>query len=160
MGIIFYVCKFKGLIKLFVNYNFFFIFLDGLYLDNLIDGVFKLDRFLLIVGGVGIMGVLLYIVRYINVKICWSVKVLVEGLVWDLEGLLFRVVEKDVRVGSRLDVVVLLVEEEWMGWSRVGVVVCGFGGFCDDIWVLVIVKVWIGLIVWEFEVDVFFWQVW
>ncbi|KAK4174683.1 ferric reductase like transmembrane component-domain-containing protein [Triangularia setosa] len=156
-GITLYVRKSKGLTKLLANHNSLLTLLDGPYPDNPTDGVLKSDRLLLIAGGVGITGVLPYIARHTNVKVCWSVRALAEGLVRDLEGPLSRVAEKDVRVGSRLDVAALLAEEERTGWNRVGVVVCGPGGLCDDTRTLVTAKARTGPTVWELEVDAFSW---
>jgi hypothetical protein len=50
-----------------------------------------------------------------------------------LEGALNNIVEKDVRIGKRLDIAELIDEELRAGWGRVGVLVSGPGGLCDDV---------------------------
>ncbi|KAK4186937.1 ferric reductase like transmembrane component-domain-containing protein [Podospora australis] len=156
-GITLYVRKSAGLTKLLANHESLLTLLDGPYPDSPTGGVLKSDRLLLIAGGVGITGVLPYIARHTNVKVAWSVRTAAEGLVRDLEGPLSRVAEKDIRIGSRLDISALLAEEESAGWNRVGVVVCGPGGLCDDVRALVTAKARSGPTVWELEVDAFSW---
>lgn len=50
-----------------------------------------------------------------------------------MDGALSRIGEKEVRVSRRLDFGELLAEEMDAGWARVGVVVSGPGGLCDDV---------------------------
>lgn len=155
-GITLFVRKSTGLTRLLASHSSLLTLLDGPYPDNPTRGVLRSDRLLLIAGGVGITGVLPYIARHTNVKVFWSVRAAAEGLVRDLEGALSKV-EKDVRIGSRLDIPALLAEEESAGWDRVGVVACGPGGLCDDARALVTAKARSGPVVWELEVDAFSW---
>ena len=155
-GITLFVRKSTGLTRLLASHSSLLTLLDGPYPDNPTRGVLRSDRLLLIAGGVGITGVLPYIARHTNVKVCWSVRAAAEGLVRDLEGALSKV-EKDVRVGSRLDISALLAEEQSAGWDRVGVVVCGPAGLCDDARALVTAKARSGPVIWELEVDAFSW---
>ncbi|KAK4159057.1 ferric reductase like transmembrane component-domain-containing protein [Cladorrhinum sp. PSN259] len=155
-GITLYVRKSAGLTKLLASHSSLLTLLDGPYPDNPTRGVLRSDRLILIAGGVGITGVLPYIARHTNVKVYWSVRTASEGLVRDLEGALSQV-EKQVRIGSRLDLPALLADEESAGWNRVGVVVCGPGGLCDDARALVTAKARSGPVVWELEVDAFSW---
>ncbi|KAK4221200.1 ferric reductase like transmembrane component-domain-containing protein [Podospora fimiseda] len=155
-GITLYVRKSEGLTKLLASHSSLLTLLDGPYPDNPTRAVLKSDRLVLIAGGVGITGVLPYIARHTNVKVYWSVRSASEGLVRDLEGALSKV-EKDVRVGSRLDLEALLTEEESAGWERVGVVVCGPGSLCDDARALVTAKGRSGPVIWDLEVDAFSW---
>lgn len=41
--------------------------------------------------------------------------------------------DKDIQIGSRLDVEHLLAEEMKAGWKKLGVIVSGPGGLCDDV---------------------------
>lgn len=122
--------------------------LDGPYPNNPTSAVLRCDRLLLLAGGIGITGVLPWAwaaarssPNSSNARLCWSVSgrsesaaALVRALepavraaVWDAER------DVLVSVGTRLDVDALLREEVRAGWRRIGVVVCGPGGLCDDV---------------------------
>lgn len=87
----------------------------------------------------------------------WSVKESARCLVEDLEGALSNVADKEVRVGSRLDVEMLLEEEVKAGWERIGVVVCGPGGLCDDVRAAVVAAGKLGKTKPELEVEAYSW---
>jgi hypothetical protein len=53
-------------------------------------------------------------------------------LVTEFDGLLNTVVDKDIRIGSRLDISSLLAHETRAGWKKIGVVISGPPSFCDD----------------------------
>ncbi|KAK3997865.1 Ferric/cupric reductase transmembrane component 1 [Cladorrhinum sp. PSN332] len=110
--------------------------LDGPYTNNKTQSILRCDRLLLIAGGIGITSILPWLdTGHPNIKIAWGVKDSARCLVTELAPVLGRVGEgnKEIRVGRRLDVEGLLREEQEMGWGRVGVVVSGPGGLCDDV---------------------------
>ena len=74
-----------------------------------------------------------------------------------MDGVLSRIVEKDVRIGSRLNVNALLAEELESGWDKVGVVVSGPGGLCDDVRAAVAAAGKKGKTVLQLEVDAYSW---
>lgn len=132
--------------------------LDGPYTNTASAGrLLKCDRLLLVAGGIGITGVIPYVSLHPNFKLCWSVKQTAECLVKELGGALQRVEEKDVRVGRRLDVDSLFAEEADAGWTRVGVVVSGPGGLCDNVRAAVVVAARNSKVVFELEVDAYTW---
>lgn len=90
--------------------------LDGPYTNTSnANHLLNCDRLLLVAGGIGITGVIPYVSLHPNVKLCWSVKQTAECLVRELSDALQRVEEKDVRVGRRLDVDRVVVEEAEAG---------------------------------------------
>jgi predicted ferric reductase len=137
--------------------------LDGPYLFHHPTNALKCDRLLIIGGGIGITSLLPYISSHPNVKLAWSVKSSASSLVHEVEGALARV-EKDIRLGERLDLAALLAEEAEMGYESIGVIVCGPGGMCDEVRSRVSAM---GRrsgretqgrgLVWELQVDVFGW---
>lgn len=132
--------------------------LDGPYTNTSnANRLLKCDRLLLVAGGIGITGVIPYVSLHPNVKLCWSVKQTAECLVRELSDALQRVEEKDVRVGRRLDVDSVVVEEAEAGWTKVGVVVSGPGGLCDDVRAAVVVTARNSKVVFELEVDAYSW---
>ena len=72
-------------------------------------------------------------------------------------SILKEVADKEVLVGQRLDVGALLREEAQAGYAKVGVVVCGPGGMCDDVRAGVVGLGRHGKTVFELEVDSFSW---
>ncbi|KAK5651922.1 hypothetical protein OQA88_11581 [Cercophora sp. LCS_1] len=156
-GITLYVRRSAGLTKLLAKNQSLLTLLDGPYPDNPTAGVLKTDRLLLIAGGIGITGVLPYITRHPNVKIAWGLRLSSEGLARDLDAPLQGVADREVRIGSRLDLEALLEEEVRRGWARVGVVACGPGGLCDEVRALAVAKGRTGSTRWELEIDSFSW---
>lgn len=156
-GISLYVRKSAGMTQYLNPAHELRTLLDGPYPNNNTASVLKCDRLLLVAGGIGITGVLTFIACHANTKLFWSVRRSAEGLARDVDPALEGLAEKDVRVGSRLDVAALLAEEEKLGWAKIGVVVCGPGGLCDDVRAMVAAKGRVGKTVWELEVDAFSW---
>ena len=109
---------------------------------------------LLIGGGIGITGLLPWINNHLNTKLYWSVKDSAEGLVHSLDAALGNV-EKDVRIGRRLDFDSLLREES--GWAKIGVLVCGPAGMCDDVRAAVATAGRTAQSVYELEVEAYSW---
>ena len=80
-----------------------------------------------------------------------------QGLVDDLSTVLNGLREKQISVGTRLDIATILEAEEAEGWKRIGVVVCGPGGLCDDVRHFVSRRGRAGQAVWELDVEAFSW---
>ncbi|KAI1089725.1 ferric reductase like transmembrane component-domain-containing protein [Rostrohypoxylon terebratum] len=133
------------------------VLLDGPYRGNASAQILKCDRVLLIGGGIGVTGLLAWTDKHPNVKLAWSVRAAAAPLVVDLGAALARVADKLVLVGERLDVSALLAHEVSAGWERVGVVVCGPGGLCDDVRQAVVTFGRREKTVFELEVDAFTW---
>ncbi|CAO2651950.1 Nn.00g002330.m01.CDS01 [Neocucurbitaria sp. VM-36] len=156
-GISLYVRKSTGLTKALNQHESLLTLLDGPYPNNSTSGVLKTDRLVLIAGGIGITAVLPFIAYHPNVKLYWSIKASGQGLVTDLGDVLRSLREKEVSVGSRLDVASTLEKEEAEGWKRIGVVVCGPGELCDDVRSIVSKRGRLGGAVWELDVEAFSW---
>lgn len=155
-GVSLYIRKATGITKFLQAHHKLTTLLDGPYPNNSSHAVLKCDRVVLVGGGIGITSLLPYLACHVNIKLYWSVKQNAEGLVRDLERVL-ESVEKDVRVGRRLQVEELLKEEAEGGWGTVGVVVCGPPGLCDDVRAGVVRNGKNGGTVWELQVDAFSW---
>ena len=156
-GISLYVRKSSGLTRALKTHASLLTLLDGPYPNTSTSAVLKTDRLILIAGGIGITAVLPFIAHHPNVKLYWSVKENAKGLVADLDGALRNLREKQVDVGRRIDVGAVLDSEASTGWERIGVVVCGPGGLCDDVRASVVSKSRAGKTVWELDVEAFTW---
>ncbi|KAF2867716.1 ferric reductase like transmembrane component-domain-containing protein [Massariosphaeria phaeospora] len=156
-GISLYVRKSTGLTKALTSHAALPTLLDGPYPNTSTAAVLKTDRLVLIAGGIGITAILPFIAHHPNVKLHWSVKASAQGLVDDLDAVLRGVREKQVVVGQRLSVEAVLEREEAEGWKRIGVVVCGPGGLCDDVRSGVARRGREGNVVWELDVEAFSW---
>lgn len=132
-GLTLIIRKSMGMTKFLKAHDSLVTLLDGPYPNNPTKSVLQCDRLLLIGGGIGITGLLPWINSHSNVKLCWSVRETAGCLVQTMHGVLSGVSEKDVRVGRRLDIRALLSQEVQSGWAKIGVVVCGPGGLCDDV---------------------------
>jgi ferredoxin-NADP reductase len=133
--------------------------IEGPYPNNPTTDVLRCDRLLLIGGGIGITALIPFIKAHWNAKLAWSVKESAKCLVDDLDGVLSGIgsADRDVRVGERLDVQQLLADEMAAGWGRVGVVVSGPGGFCDEVRALVIAASKASKTEFELEVEAYSW---
>lgn len=156
-GISLYVRKSQGLTKALANHASLLTLLDGPYPNNSTKSVLKTDRLILIAGGIGITATLPFISHHSNVKLYWSTKSGAQGLVDDLSTVLNGLGEKQISVGTRLDIATILEAEEAEGWKRIGVVVCGPGGLCDDVRHFVSRRGRAGQSVWELDVEAFSW---
>lgn len=156
-GVTLFVKKMSGTTKLLKAHDQLPTLLDGPYPNNSTGAVLGCDRLLLIGGGVGITGLLPWLTAHPNAKLFWSVKQGAEPLVDALDVALSNVAEKDVRIGERLDIAALLAEEANFSWEKIGVVVCGPGGLCDDARVAVIAAAKKGPSTFELEIDAFSW---
>ncbi|CZR47948.1 uncharacterized protein FPRO_13615 [Fusarium proliferatum ET1] len=152
-----YIKKHNGTTSLLRNYANLPVLLEGPYHGNLSRHVLKCDRVLLIGGGIGITGLLSWTRAHINVKLAWSLKESSRPLLQDLEPALGKVADKVVLVAERLDVKAFLQQEVEAGWKRIGVVVCGPAGLCDDTRAAVVSLGKTGRAVFELEVDAFSW---
>ena len=156
-GITLYVRKSLGLTKSLDTHASLLTFLDGPYFNNSTTAILRTDRLILIAGGIGITAILPFLSYHPNISLYWSVKASSQGLVDDLHYVLKETREKDIRVGDRLDVEGLLGREESEGWKRIGVVVCGPGGLCDEVRSVVSKRARQGKTNWELDVEAFSW---
>lgn len=156
-GLTFFIRKSAGLTRYLETNPSLPILLDGPYPNNATSSIMECDRVLLIGGGIGITALLPWKQAHRNVKLAWSVKAADSALIDAIHPALdtLPAVDKDVRIGNRLDVRALLESEEAKGWGKVGVVVCGPGGLCDDARVAVVSMRGRG--VWVLEVDAYSW---
>jgi len=147
--------KGSGLTKYLKTHDSLLTLLDGPYANSQPKEILRCDRILLVAGGIGITGVLPWAYSHRNVKLAWGVSESARPLleVFELGG----IVDKEVRVGRRLDVVELIEVEAKAGWDRVGVVVSGPGGLCDDVRAAVVAAGRKGKTVFELEVDAYSW---
>ncbi|KAH0536625.1 hypothetical protein FGG08_006519 [Glutinoglossum americanum] len=156
-GLTLFIRKSTGMTKSLKARDSLFTLLDGPYPSSPAKSVLRCDRLLLIGGGIGITGLLPWINSHSNAKLCWSVKETAECLVQAVDGALSRANEKDVRVGRRLDISALLSQEVDSGWAKIGVVVCGPGGLCDDVRAAVATTGKKGKAIFELEVEAYSW---
>lgn len=156
-GLTMYVRKSAGATKLLAANDNLLTFLEGPYPNSSTKEVLRCDRLLLISGGIGVTGLLPFVNSHWNVKLAWSVKESARCLVDDLQPALDGIADKDIRIGRRLDIKQLLDNEVDAGWERVGVVVSGPGGLCDDVRALVVAAAQRGKTVFELEVEAYSW---
>ncbi|KAF2841328.1 hypothetical protein M501DRAFT_989858 [Patellaria atrata CBS 101060] len=156
-GVTFVVKKNTGLTRLLKSHARLLTLLDGPYPHNPSTGIMQCDRVVLIAGGIGITGLLAWTRAHPNVRLAWSVKAGSEALVAEMGGALGDLVDKEVRVGERVDVEGVLRAEAQRGYKKVGVVVCGPPGMCDDVRAVVSALGRQGPTVWELEVDAYSW---
>ncbi|KAK0665958.1 putative ferric reductase transmembrane component [Cercophora samala] len=155
-GITLLIKKSTGITKHLQSNDGLLTLMDGPYHNASTREIRQCDRLLLIGGGIGITSLLPWIASHPNVKLFWSVKESARCLVEEVQGVLSEV-EKDVRVGNRLDVVHLLENEASVGYSKVGVVVSGPGGLCDDVRAAVVAVGKKGSTSFELDVDAYSW---
>lgn len=156
-GVTLFVRKSGGLTKALKSHASLLTLLDGPYPNNSTASVRACDRLVLIGGGIGITGLLAFAAHHANAKLYWTVRAGAEALVAEVEPVMAALAEREVRIGSRLEVEALLAEEERGGWRRIGVVVCGPGALCDDVRAVVARKGREGKATWILEVDAFSW---
>lgn len=156
-GLTLFVKKNKGTTRLLAQHENLLTLVEGPYRKYTPSKILQCDRVLLIGGGIGITGLMSYVPVHANVKLAWSVKQSAEPLVQHLDPFLRKVVDREVRIGLRIDVESLLKEEVSAGWKRIGVVVCGPGGLCDDVRAAVVRMGRKGGVVFELETDTFSW---
>ena len=128
--------------------------LDGQYSSS---EILKCDHILLIGGGIGITALVPWIHAHPNVKLAWSVKSSAEALVHEMDILLKDMAEKEIVVGQRLNIEEMLRSEAQAGYRKLGVIVCGPGGMCDEVRARVARLGRGGDTMFELEVDSFSW---
>lgn len=156
-GLTLLVKKSTGMTKYLKAHNDLLTFLDGPYPNNPGKEVLRCDRLLLIGGGIGITSLLPYATKHWNVKLSWSVKTTAKCIVDVLGGALSGIAERDLRIGTRLNVRELLADELESGWHRIGVVVSGPAGLCDDVRAAVAAAGRKGTTVFVLEVEAYSW---
>ncbi|KAK6363063.1 hypothetical protein TWF730_000510 [Orbilia blumenaviensis] len=107
--------------------------IDGPYPQTPSSDILDCDHVLLIGGGIGITGLVAWIQAHPNVKLAWGVKSSAVALVQEMDVILRNIADKEVLVGERLNIDHLLRREAEAGYAKVGVVVCGPEGMCDDV---------------------------
>lgn len=157
IGLTLYVKKSTGMTRCLHTTENLLTFVEGPYPNSATREVLRCDRILLISGGIGITALLPFVNNHRNVKLAWSIKESARVLVDDLDGVLSMIADKDIRIGSRLDVEALLAEEVRAGWEKVGVVVSGPGGLCDDVRAAVVAAGKRSKTEFEFEVEAYSW---
>ena len=157
-GLTFFVKKGAGFTKKLQAHANLLTLVEGPYPNNSTAQVLRCDRLLLIAGGIGITAIVPFMANHWNVKLSWSVRDKAECLVNELAGGLDSVEEKDVRVGSRLDIPSLLAREAAAGWQMIGVVISGPPSFCDDAKAAVIAQARVSKATqFELEVEAYSW---
>jgi predicted ferric reductase len=157
-GLTFFVKKGAGFTKKLQAQTNLLTLVEGPYENNSTNQVLLCDRLLLIAGGIGITAIVPFVANHWNVKLSWSVRENAECLVNELAGVLDTVEEKDVRVGSRLDVPSLLAHEVAAGWHMIGVVISGPPSFCDDAKAAVIAQARVSKTTqFELEIEAYSW---
>ena len=157
VGLTLFIKKSTGMTRYLQAHHDMLVLLDGPYPNNPTKGLLRCDRLLLIGGGIGITGLLPWAANHWNVKLCWSVKETAKCLVEAMDGVLCGIAEKDVKVGKRLDISELLAQEMDSGWHKVGIVVSGPGGLCDDVRAAVAAAGRCGKTLFELEVEAYSW---
>ena len=157
IGLTLLIKKSTGMTKHLQSRDTLLTLLDGPYPNNPTKEILCCDRLLLIGGGIGITSILPWLANHREVKLCWSMKDSAQCLVQEIEGVLSTVPEKEILVGSRFDFTSLLAAEKEAGWGRVGVVVSGPGGFCDDVRQAVALAGRGSKTVFQLEVDAYSW---
>ncbi|KAF2841044.1 hypothetical protein M501DRAFT_1030227 [Patellaria atrata CBS 101060] len=155
-GVTLYIRKSTGTTQHLVDSTRMTAVLDGPYPNSDTAAVLSCDRLILIGGGIGITALLPFLGAHANAKLYWSVRAAGAGLVQELASAL-EGREKEVVVGSRLDVEGVLAVEAQGGWERIGVVVCGPGGLCDGVRDAVARAGRKGRPTWELEVEAYSW---
>ena len=87
-GITLFIKKSTGMTKSLRKHDGLLTLLEGPYPNNATQTVSYCDRMLLIGGGIGITGLLPWVVNHSNFKLCWSVKETVEHLITAVDGVL------------------------------------------------------------------------
>jgi hypothetical protein len=132
-GLTLYVRKATGMTRYLEANSSLLTFIEGPYRNNSSTAILRCDRVLLICGGIGITGLLPFAHNHWNVKLAWSLRESAQCLYNEMEPSLHGILDKDIRIGRRLDIGALLAEEAALGWERVGVVACGPASMCDEV---------------------------
>ncbi|KAI0115736.1 ferric-chelate reductase [Nemania sp. FL0031] len=160
-GLTLFIRKSAGLTRFLDGHNRpgLLTLIEGPYPTIPTKGVLRSDRLLLIGGGIGITGLLPFLSHHPNVKLFYSVKAADESLLHSIFAALNGMREKEINVDQRLDIHALLQGEVNLKWFRIGVVVCGPVGMCDDVRATVsqLGKENAGQCTFELEVDSFSW---
>lgn len=158
-GVTLFIRKSTGITKHLIAQKTLLTLLDGPYANNFPNPILQCDRVLLIGGGIGITGLLPWIPELTRpkVKLFWSVKNAADSLVQAFDDALSSLGEKDVRIGQRFDITTLISQEAQAGWSKIGVVICGPSGLCDDVRTAVVAIGKKEKVIFELEVDTYSW---
>ncbi|PTB77024.1 ferric reductase-like transmembrane component [Trichoderma longibrachiatum ATCC 18648] len=133
--------------------------LEGPYPNGDPKDLLRCDRLVLIGGGIGVTSLLPWAYNHWNVRVVWSVKDSAACLVDEVKGALetSSITQKDIRIGSRFNVVEVIDEEASVGWHKVGVIVSGPGSLCDEVRAAVSLAGRAGPTKFHLEVDAYSW---
>ncbi|KAK6536624.1 hypothetical protein TWF281_000851 [Arthrobotrys megalospora] len=132
-GITLFIKKSTGITKYLKQNARLLTLIDGPYPQTPSSDIMESDHVLLIGGGIGITGLVAWIHAHSNVKLAWSIKSTATALLQEMDVVLKRLSDKEVLIGERLNIDNLLRKEAEAGYAKVGVVVCGPPGMCDDV---------------------------
>jgi predicted ferric reductase len=136
-GVSFIIKKRTGITKMLKKNARLLTILDGPYPHSASTEALEADHLLLIGGGVGITGLLVWLSIHPNVKLAWSVKASDQALVDEMNTAIENVADKQVLVGQRFAIKDLLQKEIDVGYKKVGIIVCGPAEMCDEVRALV-----------------------
>jgi len=106
-----YVRKSTGMAKCLRADGHFLAFVEGPYPNDSIRDPLRRDCLLPIGNGIGITGLLPFASNHRNAKLAWSIKESARCLINDLKGALSCIADKQVKIGTRLDINQLLEDE-------------------------------------------------
>ncbi|CAN6672757.1 hypothetical protein TRVA0_047S00298 [Trichomonascus vanleenenianus] len=156
VGLTLYVKKAKGITKSLCPSNSLLTLVEGPYSNSSTREVLRCDRLLLISGGIGITGVLPFLRNHWKVKLAWSINESAKCLFDDLNGVIGNVADREIRIGNRLNIEQIADEVE-ADWAKVGVVVAGPGGLCDQVRACVTRAEKLGKTQFELDVEAYSW---
>lgn len=158
-GVTLFIRKGTGITKLLTPTPSLLTLVEGPYSSQHANSLFTADRLVVVAGGIGITGAFPYIWGSLNSKLYWSVKTTNEPLLQEFDGAIGNSnAERDVRVGERFVMKDVLAKEVEVlgGKGRLGVVVCGPAGMCDELREAVVEVCRRGVAV-ELHVEAFVW---
>jgi predicted ferric reductase len=156
-GISLFIRKSKGMTGSLKSHDSLYTLLEGPYPNTTSSRILQCDRVLLFAGGIGITGVLPWTRAHHNVRLAWTSKESAACLVTALGPSLASLTDKTIELGTRADIRTVLHEEIHAGWARIGVVVCGPSGLCDDVRAAVVKAARNHRTIFELQVDAYSW---
>lgn len=131
-GMALYIRKSRDFTSLITDCNRLLALVDGPYAGVATGSTLGCDRVLFIGGGIGITGLLAWLQHHRNTKLVYSAKNSDQSVVDSLVHALEFAQEKEIVLGRKVAIPVLLQEDASIGWRKNVVVVCGPAGMCDE----------------------------
>ncbi|KAL7806811.1 ferric reductase-like transmembrane component [Trichoderma aethiopicum] len=158
-GVTLLIKKSAGITRHLEHHSGLLTLLEGPYPNGDPKDLLRCDRLVLIGGGIGVTSLLPWAYNHWNVRVVWSVKDSAACLVDEVKGALetSSISQKDIRIGSRFNVVEVIDEEASVGWHKVGVIVSGPGSLCDEVRAAVSLAGKAGPTNFHLEVDAYSW---